>query len=83
MEVDVQQGNFKILWLLLQILILFLVEKWNPPSRSKTIEIGQKIEEILGVNCQKFVFLCEFQHNPLWILFFDVSHLLWTLLACT
>jgi hypothetical protein len=42
LEVDVQQGNFKILRLLLQILILFLVEKWNPPTRSKTAEIGQK-----------------------------------------
>jgi hypothetical protein len=37
-------------WLLLQILILFLVEKWNPPTRSKTAEIGQKKPEgILGV----------------------------------
>jgi hypothetical protein len=50
LEVDVQQGNFKILWLLLQILILFLVEKWNPPTRLETVEIGQKIEGILRVN---------------------------------
>jgi hypothetical protein len=50
LEVDVQQGNFKILWLLLQTFILFLVEKWNPPTRSKIVEIGQKIEGILGVN---------------------------------
>jgi hypothetical protein len=50
MEVDVQQGNFKILPLLPQILILFLVEKWILPSRSETAEIGQKIEGILGVN---------------------------------
>jgi hypothetical protein len=42
LEVDVQQGNFKILWLLPQVLILFLVEKWIPPSRSETVEIGQK-----------------------------------------
>jgi hypothetical protein len=42
MEVDVQQGNFKILPLLPQILILFLVEKWILPSRSETAEIGQK-----------------------------------------
>jgi hypothetical protein len=42
MEVDVQQGNFKILRLLPQVLIIFLVEKWIPPSRSKTAEIGQK-----------------------------------------
>jgi hypothetical protein len=41
-EVDVQQGNFKILWLLLQVLILFLVEKWIPPSKSETAKIGQK-----------------------------------------
>jgi hypothetical protein len=49
LEVDVQQGNFKILRLLPQVLILFLVEKWIPPSRSKTAEIGQKIEGILRV----------------------------------
>jgi hypothetical protein len=50
LEVNIQQGNFKILWLLPQVLILFLVEKWIPPSRSKTAEIGQKTEGILGVN---------------------------------
>jgi hypothetical protein len=32
----------KILWLLPQVLILFLVEKWIPPSRSETTEIGEK-----------------------------------------
>jgi hypothetical protein len=53
LEVDVQQGNFKILQLLPQILILFLVEKWIPPSRSETVEIGKKIEGILGVNSKK------------------------------
>jgi hypothetical protein len=42
LEVDVQHGNFKILQLLFQVLILFLVEKWIPPSRSETVEIGQK-----------------------------------------
>jgi hypothetical protein len=50
LEVDVQQGNFKILRLLPQVLILFLIEKWIPPSRSETAEIGQKTEGILGVN---------------------------------
>jgi hypothetical protein len=50
LEVDVQQGIFKILQLLLQIFILFLVEKWNPPTRSKTAEIGKKTEGIVGVN---------------------------------
>jgi hypothetical protein len=50
LEVDIQQGNFKILWLLPQVFILFWVEKWIPPSRSETVEIGQKIEGILGVN---------------------------------
>jgi hypothetical protein len=49
LEVDVQQGNFKILWLIPQVLILFLVEKWIPPSRSETAEIGKKTEGILGV----------------------------------
>jgi hypothetical protein len=42
LEVDVQQGNFKILQLLPQVLIFFLVEKWIPPSRSETAKIGQK-----------------------------------------
>jgi hypothetical protein len=50
LEVDVQQGNFKILQLLLQIHIFFLVEKWNPPTRSETAKIGPKTEGILGVN---------------------------------
>jgi hypothetical protein len=49
LEVDVQQGNFKMLRLLPQVLILFLVEKWIPPSRSETAKIGQKMEGILGV----------------------------------
>jgi hypothetical protein len=49
LEVNVQQINFKILWLLLEILILFLVEKRNPPTRSKTAKIDQKIQGILGV----------------------------------
>jgi hypothetical protein len=49
LEVDVQQGNFKILRLLPQVLILFLVEKWIPSSRSGTAKIGQKAEGILGV----------------------------------
>jgi hypothetical protein len=50
LEVDVQQGNFKILQLLPQVLILFLVEKWIPPSRSENAEIDKKTEGILGVN---------------------------------
>jgi hypothetical protein len=57
LEVDVQQGIFKILRLLLQVLILFLVEKWIPPSRPKTAQIGQKNRRNLGVNTrfqQKF-----------------------------
>jgi hypothetical protein len=49
LEVDVQQGKFKILQLLLQILILFLVEKWNFPTRSKTTKLVKKSEGILGV----------------------------------
>jgi hypothetical protein len=49
LEVDVQQGNFKILQLLSQVFILFLVEKWIPPSRSETAEIGKKTKGILGV----------------------------------
>jgi hypothetical protein len=50
LKVDVQQGNFKILQLLLQVLILFLVEKWIPRTRLETAEIGKKSEVILGVN---------------------------------
>jgi hypothetical protein len=42
LEVDVQQGNLKILRLLPQVLILFLVDKWIPPSRSETAKIGPK-----------------------------------------
>jgi hypothetical protein len=49
LEVDVQQGNFKILRLLPQVLILCLVEKWIPPSRSETAENGQKTKGILGI----------------------------------
>jgi hypothetical protein len=49
LEVDVQQGNFKILRLLPQVLILFLVEKWILPTRLEIAEIGQQTEGILGV----------------------------------
>jgi hypothetical protein len=42
LEVDVQQDNFKILQLLLQVLILFWVEKWILPRRSETAEISKK-----------------------------------------
>jgi hypothetical protein len=45
LEVDVQQGNFKIIQLLPQVLILFLVEKWILPSRSEIAEIGKKQKE--------------------------------------
>jgi hypothetical protein len=31
-----------ILQLIPQVLILFLVEKWIPPTRLETVEIGQK-----------------------------------------
>jgi hypothetical protein len=54
LEVDVLQGNFKILELLPQVLIFVLVEKWILPTRSKTVEIGQKTEGILGVNMAQF-----------------------------
>jgi hypothetical protein len=47
LEVDVQQGNFKILQLLPQVLVHFWVEKWILPNRSETAEIGKKIEGIL------------------------------------
>jgi hypothetical protein len=52
LEVVVQQGKFKILRLLPQVFIFFWVEKWISPTRSKTAEIGQKTEGILGVNPQ-------------------------------
>jgi hypothetical protein len=35
-----------ILRLLPQVLILFLIEKWIPPTRSETAEIGQKTQGI-------------------------------------
>jgi hypothetical protein len=60
LEVDVQQGNFKILRLLPQVLILFLVEKWIPPSRSETAKIGQKTEGILGVKSVFLAYFCIF-----------------------
>jgi hypothetical protein len=41
--------GIKILQLRPQVLILFLVEKWIPPSRLETTEIGQKNKGILGV----------------------------------
>jgi hypothetical protein len=33
-----------------------LVEKWIPPSRSETAEIGKKTEGILGVNVGGTIF---------------------------
>jgi hypothetical protein len=54
LEVDVQQGKFKILQLLPQVLILFWIEKWIPPNRSETVEIGKKTEGILGVNVKLY-----------------------------
>jgi hypothetical protein len=65
-----QQGNFKILQLLPQVLILFLVEKWISPNRSETVEIGKKIERILGVKSRyglkdfRFLFLDELSTCP-------------------
>jgi hypothetical protein len=53
LEVDVHQGNFRILQLLPQVLVLFLVDKWIPPSRSEIAEIGKKTEGILGVKSQE------------------------------
>jgi hypothetical protein len=53
LEVDVQQGNFKILQLLPQVLILFLVEKWILPSKSEIAKIGQKTQGILGVKARR------------------------------
>jgi hypothetical protein len=50
LEVDVQQGSFKIIQLLPQVLILFFgVEKWIPPSRLETAKIGHKKRGILGI----------------------------------
>jgi hypothetical protein len=40
-EVDFQQGNFKILWLLPYILILLFFEKLIFPIMSKTEDFGQ------------------------------------------
>jgi hypothetical protein len=31
-----------------------LVEKWIPPTRSETTEIGQKTEGVLGVKMTKY-----------------------------
>jgi hypothetical protein len=48
LEVDVQQGNFKILRLLPQVLILFLLEKWISPTMPEIAKFGQKTQGILG-----------------------------------
>jgi hypothetical protein len=50
LEVNVQQGNFKILWLLPQVLILFLIEKWIPPLGQKLQKLVKQTKRILGVN---------------------------------
>ena len=42
MKVDVQQGNFKILQLFPQVLILVLLEKRISPTMAETAEFGQK-----------------------------------------
>jgi hypothetical protein len=64
LEVDVQQGNFKILWLLPQVLILFLVKKWISPTRSKTAKIGKKTEGILGIKVNPSFILQPRKKNP-------------------
>jgi hypothetical protein len=46
LKVDTQQGKFKILQLLLQILILSLVEIWNPPTR---LEFHKLLKETVGI----------------------------------
>jgi hypothetical protein len=58
-EVDIQQGNFKILWLLPQVLMLFLVEKWIPRSRSETAEIGQKLPRMFRQDVIPFGILLQ------------------------
>jgi hypothetical protein len=44
-----------------------LVEKWIPPSRSKTAEIGQKTEGILGVKLIFPIFSEELLHAAMWL----------------
>jgi hypothetical protein len=41
-EVDFQEGNFKILWLLSSIIILLFFEKFIFPTMSKTAKFGKK-----------------------------------------
>ena len=48
-EVHVHQGNSKILQLLCQVLILWILEKMVFPSMSKTAKFGNKIQGILGI----------------------------------
>jgi hypothetical protein len=60
LEVDVQQGNFKILRLLPQVLILFLIENRIPPSRLELQKLVKKIEGILGVKICKLWSLHKF-----------------------
>jgi hypothetical protein len=61
LEVDVQQGNFKILQLLPQVLVLFWVEKWIPPRRLETAEIGQKNKRnFRGKDMHKLILILSF-----------------------
>jgi hypothetical protein len=57
LEVDVQQGNFKILWFLPQVLIFFLMEKWISPTMPKIAKFGQKTQEVLGVKIGWFIMI--------------------------
>jgi hypothetical protein len=49
-EVDVQQCNLKILWLVLQVMVLWCLEKIVSPTMSKGAYFGKKTQEIVGVN---------------------------------
>jgi hypothetical protein len=53
LEVDVQQGNFKILQVLPQVLILFLVDKWISPTRSEIAKIVKKTKGIFGFSTKE------------------------------
>jgi hypothetical protein len=52
LKVDVYKVTSRSYSYFPQVLVLFLVEKWIPPSRLETAEIGKKTEGILGVKNQ-------------------------------
>jgi hypothetical protein len=54
LEVDVQQGNFKILQLLPHVLIFFLIKNGFFQISQKLQKLVKKTEGILGINAGRY-----------------------------